>query len=470
MKRNILITCGAVLLLWCATACDDKLDIVPKGKTTLENVTALELLLNQEYSLVQTAASDLGLICNESLGLMMSIPSTLSQPNTLDYAYLTYNDDIDRAALATEGSRYVEAYKYINYMNVILEKMPGATGDESRKAELMAEARIMRAYLHWLLVNIHAKQYDEATASEEGGIPYVKDTDVSTQKTKLSLEETYQCILDDCTDNIIGQLSDNNATNVMRADKAFGYAVRAKVLMQMKRYSEALPYALKALGENGKIEDRSALVETMSWSLDYDIADNYLYMRGSTRAAPCMETISAETSQMFETGDYVINYDLMGGWSELYAQMFCGTTGCLLYFGWSTSVNEYGINSDRMYYTAAECYIRTGEIRKGLELIDQVRAKRVENYEPFTTRYDEGETSETEAMAMLQKAKWIECIATYENFFDRKRWNTEEKYKRTITRDLGDYGTFTLTPDSPLWVLPFPANAVRYNTSLTQNY
>ncbi len=470
MKRNILIACGAALLMWCTTACDDKLDIVPKGKTTLENVTDLELLLNQEYSLVQHAVQDLGLICNESLGLMMSIPSTMSQTNTLDYAYLTYNTDIDRATLATEDTRYEEAYKYINYMNVILEKMPDATGDESSKAGLMAEAHVMRAYIHWLLVNIYAKQYDEATANEEGGIAYVKDTDVSTQKTKLSLEETYQCILDDCTDDIIAQLPDKNSTNVMRADKAFGYAVRAKVLMQMKRYSDALPYAQKALNENGKIEDRSPLVESMTWSLDYDYAGNYLYMRGSTRAMPCMETLSAETSQMFEAGDYVINYDLMGGWSELYAQMFCGTTGCLMYFGWSTSANEYGINSDRMYYTAAECYIRTGEIRKGLELVDRVRAKRVEDYEPFTTQYDNGATSEAEAMAMLQKAKWIECISSYENFFDCKRWNTEEKYKRTITRDLGEYGTFSIAPDSPLWVLPFPANAVRYNASLTQNY
>lgn len=71
---------------------------------------------------------------------------------------------------------------------------------------------------------------------------------------------------------------------------------------------------------------------------------------------------------------------------------------------------------------------------------------------------------------MLQRAKWIECIGTYENFFDCKRWNTEANYKRTITRSLGDYGTFSIKPESPLWVLPFPANATRYNPTLTQNY
>ena len=73
-------------------------------------------------------------------------------------------------------------------------------------------------------------------------------------------------------------------------------------------------------------------------------------------------------------------------------------------------------------------------------------------------------------MKLMQNAKWIECVGTYENFFDSKRWNSEEKYKRTITRDLGEYGVYSITPESHLWIFPFPANATRFNSSLTQNY
>ncbi len=459
---------GLAFLLLSITACDDELDITPKGKTTLDNVTDLELLLNQEYSLSTSAAVDLGLICNESLGLMQDISSMLSLTNTLDYAYLAYDESVDRETLAQSDSRYNAAYEYINYMNVIIDKIPDAEGDDAKKETIIAEARVMRAYLHWLLVNIHAAQYDASTAAQKGGIAYVDDTDVSEQKTKLTLEETYQRILEDCSDEVIALLPSSNTEDVLRADPAFGNAVRAKVLMQMKKYDEALPYALEALEVNGLIEDRTVMTETYTWDLPQDIADNYVYMRGSTRAAPVLETLSRETSAMFESGDYVINYD--GGWSELYGLMFTGLSGCKLYFGWYASVNEYGINSDRMYYTAAECYIRTGSIRKGLELVDQVRAYRVENYESFVDMYDKQTLSEEEAMALLQKAKWIECIATYENFFDCKRWNSESQYKRTITRDLGDFGTYSIEPDSPLWILPFPADAVRYNSSLTQNY
>ena len=153
-------------------------------------------------------------------------------------------------------------------------------------------------------------------------------------------------------------------------------------------------------------------------------------------------------------------------WNSLYGEITTGVSGTLMYYAMSSWVNFYGITSDRMYYTAAECYIRTGEIQKGMDLVNKVREKRIDpdHYEPLTA------TDEASAMAAMQEAKWIECIDTYENFFDCKRWNTEDAYKRTITRDLGDFGTFSIAPDSKLWIFPFPLQATRKNATLTNNY
>ena len=74
------------------------------------------------------------------------------------------------------------------------------------------------------------------------------------------------------------------------------------------------------------------------------------------------------------------------------------------------------------------------------------------------------------AMRLMQDAKWIECLGSYENFFDTRRWNSEEAYAKTITRSLGEYGEYSISPDSELWITPFPANATRYNHSLKHNY
>lgn len=96
--------------------------------------------------------------------------------------------------------------------------------------------------------------------------------------------------------------------------------------------------------------------------------------------------------------------------------------------------------------------------------MDEVRQMRIEGCLPLVA------SDERQAMAEMQKAKFVECLVTPFNFFDIKRWNTEAPYRRTVVRKLPSIGTFSLAPDSPLWIMPFPANAVRYNPTLTQNY
>ncbi len=461
-----LLLAALVMVL---AACDSQLDITPKGQTTLQTVADLELLLNQEYDLSTCPATDLGMICNESLGYCQSIDDMLSQTNTLDYAYLTFDESVDRATLSQQDARYEAIYRYINYMNVIISKADNATGDAATRTTIKAQAHVLRAYFHYLAAGIYASQYDEATAAGTGCIAYVDDTDAGTGKTKLSQKDAYEHMLADCTDDIIAQLP-HETGDVFRPGQAAGNAIRAKILFQMKRYSDALPYAQAALKINSRYEDRSQTAETESWMVDQTSDNNYFAVKATSRACPCMETLSAESSEKFEDGDYVRNYDPMA-WSAMFGMMFTGVEGLEACFAWSACTTAYGINAERTCYMAAECLIRTGQIREGLAMVDKVRALRVEDYESYAERYDAEPMTETEAMALLQRAKWTECLGSYENFFDCKRWNTEDSYRQTITRNIGEgYSTYTIAPDSKLWVLPFPANAVRYNSTLTQNY
>lgn len=458
-------------LFVCATlpGCESKLDIIPKGKTTLDNIEDLELLLNQEYSLGVVPSSDLTLICNESVGHFVSVPEVLASKNTLNYAYLAYDETIDRKMLCQSDERYAAIYRYVNYMNTILAKIDGVPGSEERKSEIKAKARVMRAYLHWLCVAIHARQYDPSWAGQEGGIAYVEDIDNTNVKQKLTLAETYGKILDDCSEEVIALLPVNN-TDITQADRAFGFAVRGKVLMQMKRYAEAAEMLSKALETNGAIEDRSYIKDEGEWLLQRTVANNYVWIGSGPRISPTTETISLETNAKFEKNDYVIKYCGSSGWDYGMGKMYSGLEGIRMYSGWNTCNNPYGITSDILYYDLAECLIRTGNVRDGLAKADMVRKLKIENYSPFTRIYDMFPLSEKAAMALLQPAKWIECIGTCQNFLDCKRWNSEEDYRTEITRDLKEYGTYTLAPDSPLWILPFPASATRHNPTLTQNY
>lgn len=549
MKHNILKGIVATAIATASlTACDSQLDIIPKGQSTLSTVTDLEMLLNANYDM-GLPYTDLGIICNESLGMGDNVPTQLKMKNTLACAMLSYDETVDRANLTLQDERYEHGYKYINNMNTIIAKMPEASGDEGKKKVLIAEAHIMRGYLHWLLVNIYAKQYDEATAADEGGIPYVTDIDVTTLKEKLSLAQVYENILNDCSDENINALPVRN-DDVLRADQAWGNAVRAKVLMQMKRYKDAIPYAEKALKINGNIDDRSTVVELKDWNMPQQSPCNYVYF--GTSAAPFTEVISMETAMLFEEGDYVKDYAFAFGmdpgegggddddddwgddedwdddeewlsparcrkmyaslkkraaamkitakraaddeedwgddddwgdediytapnianpaWNPLFGMMLSGVMGSAMYYGANAYANTFGITSDRMHYTLAECYIRTERIADGMALVNKVRQYRI-----HPDKYTElSADNEAEAMALMQNAKWIECLSTYENFFDCKRWNTEPNYQRSITRTImdmdGNMDMFSIAPDSKLWVFPFPLSATRKNPTLTQNY
>ena len=232
MKKKIFIF---AFLLSLFTACENKLDIVPKGQAVLTTLEELESLLNQRYGF-SSPMGDLALICNEACAYMSQVSTVYSQPNTLEHAYLFWDESIDRAALSTSDATYQYIYQYVNYMNVILDKIDDAIGDEHEKEVVSAEAHIMRAYLHWIGVNMYAKQYDEATAAQLGGIAYVDNTNVGEQKTKLTLKEVYERILADCSDEVLAKLIQSHVDDPCRFGVDFGYGVRAKVLFQMKHY------------------------------------------------------------------------------------------------------------------------------------------------------------------------------------------------------------------------------------------
>lgn len=469
--KKIFTAVLTAVMLCCTTACEDKLDIVPLGETTLNSVDDLETLLNQVPMLYQTE-NQFEMLCNNMYAKWDGLPDLLANSNSVTYALVKYDETVDRVNLTTSSSLYENLYSNINYMNVVISKAPEADGDDAKRIRIIAEAQVLRAWYHFLLVNMHAKQYDEATAAQLGGIAYVDNTNVGEQKTKLTLKEVYERILADCSDEVLAKLIQSHVDDPCRFGVDFGYGVRAKVLFQMKHYDEALHYANLALAVNGHIEDRTTVKTNQNWVLNETAQNNYylIWCDSGNLGDLYGICITPDVATRISPDDYVNKYYLSEGvkaWEEPYPTL---PDGCLQCNVSDIKWNVYGLRSESMYYLAAECLIRQGDLQGGLSRIDRVRAMRIENYQPYADLA--AGLTEREAMKLLQDSKRVEFINTFENFCDRKRWNSETDYAETIVRDLGpDYGGIvTLKPDSPLWVFPFPQNAVLHNSSLTQNY
>ncbi len=471
--KKIFLTLASLAVLM--TSCDDKLDIKPYGDSTLSIVDELETLLNgAPYIWSGSDYFDLDVICNNSYRPWNGVADYINNDNSLRYAYFTYDESIDRADLTDSDDRYSNLYEKINYMNTVISKVPGAEGGTSdRKDQIVAEARVRRAWYHFLLAGLYAQQYDEAKADKLGGVPYVDNTNSGEEKTKLNLKKTYERILEDCSDEILAKLIPSSVDNVCRFGLDFGYGVRARVLFQMKRYDEALKYAELALKVNSRLEDRSPIKNSGKWILDYNCPSNYylIYQDNSNLGDFYGYLISPEVAACIDPNDYVFKYYLAEphmepAWGSPYPTV---PEGSLQSNIGDARWNVWGLRSESMYYIKAECLIRSGKITEGLTQLDKVRASRIENPEIYAEKTG---LTEADAMKLLQDSKRFEFIKTFENFFDRKRWNSEEAYKTTIVRDLSSLGlgTYSLSPDSPIWVFPFPMNATKHNKSLTQNY
>ena len=203
MRKLSYIAIMACSLL--AASCD--MDIVPKGQSTLQKTTDLELMLNSK-TISGRPHETLGLVVNEGYGSgFTTIKKQIEAENTLTAIYLTYNENVDRGALATKDNTYGDLYSNVYHYNVVIDKIDGADGNDNRKPSIKAEARISRAWNIFLAANIYARQYDAATAAEAGGVAYPEGTDVDT-KPQLKLQECYELILADCSDEIIAQLPD----------------------------------------------------------------------------------------------------------------------------------------------------------------------------------------------------------------------------------------------------------------------
>ena len=471
-----------------AGSCSDFTEISPKGKNILNRVEDLDLLLNYEYFF--RLDSKPAILVNDLYPQITNIPNLLTESiRTLNGAYVAWDEEADRAALTVSDELYTELYNIIGKVaNPVLLNVDAATGNRATANQLKAEALVLRAYCHYLLVNIYATAYDPATAATDPGIVYAKENEaVEVPNEKLTVERVYENILSDINEALdLGSLPTSPAN--MRVGLPFAYAIKAKILMSLRDYEGAFDAAGESLKLKSTIDDYNNLIAPESLfgtGLD-EFTRQYFTLEEEMFETPMNVVLQAFTQEMwnsFEEGHILKNYMLTDAkiyGIPMYGQSFMGLNIPCLY-GTKTYYNPFSLTTVDMYLTQAECYIRENKVSEAMDLLNQIREKRVNPYTAVSA------SSKEDAFAWLKKISRTENFATFKNFINLKRWNTESEYQETLTKtiewDVYVYGeggvvtgmehrTFTaeLHPDSPLWIFPFPQNATTFNPNLTQNY
>lgn len=457
------------LLIVSAAACEDYTDLTPKGSLVIETADQfLETvsLPNRGYPInnFQYLSDDQWMKEADVIGKTPNI-------NTINF---TFDETTDRVSLLNTSSFYNQAYTYINRWNTIITLVDDSKGEASTKQLAKAEAKIYRAYDHFLLVNTYAKGYDPQTAATDGGICIMDKFDLEAQPSKSTVAQVYAFIQKDI-DEALPYLQEK-PMDVYHPSLAFAYAFKAKVHLFKREIASAKAAAEKSLSYNNKIFDMVAYntqggpnVVAVPAANNIEVL-SYMYMTGYTEMNFAYQyIISPELRTLFGTNDARFNLffnttsttNLDQGSNKAY----CATVYTKFFYP------TVGMKTTEVYLMLAECYAREDKFTEAVDVLNTLRAKRIlsgtVNLAVPTTR--------KETMDLVINERRKELLLGFNRFFDLKRLNTETEYAKTVTRVFPIVNktvpqkTYTLQPNSRLYIIPFPLSVLQKNPKLTLN-
>lgn len=463
MKKvtTILAICVVVML----TGCNDFLDIKPKGEKIPKTVTDYETLLN--YESVQKVSDTYPTYLTDDVYLPDVAQGTATPGlNSVEQSILNlYLFKKDVFGEAQDDGFWFASYNRIYYYNTVIDNIMNAEGpSEQQKHSIRAEALISRALEYLYLVNGYAKHYDVRTAETDPGVPLILDEDISKKDlVRASVKDVYAQIQSDLQ-AALPNLPAQPKGNAFRASKAAGYGILAKMYLYMGNYTEALKAANEVLAINNSLLDlkKYAVVKVQSSigrtnvPQDIDNPEN-IYIKFAPYVYGLSSKVfgSDELISLFSEDDMRLQIYFTKNFRNIPTDKYV----------WAPYLRaNLAVSSPEIYLIAAECEAREGSVERAMALINKLRDNRIKN------NTDVVATDRNDALQkVLEERRRELTMSGMVRYIDLKRLNQESQFAKTVTHVTGE-GTFSLEPNSPLYVLPIPAKVMRFNkNSMKQN-
>lgn len=466
MKNYIKITLCVVMLF--SISCKKYTDLAPLGSKVVE--TAQDYYNFVSLSRAYPVGNFQYLVDDQ----WMKESNVIGQIKSIDIINFTFDDSDVRSTILAGSSYYNQCYAYINRWNTIISLVDESKGDANLKALAKAEAKIYRAFDHFMLVNVYARSYNPATAATDGGICIMDKYDLEAQPNKSTVQEVYDFIQKDIEDAL--PYIQAKPVDVYHPSLAFAWGLKAKIHLFKHEYAQARDAAIKSLSYNNKIFDMVAYTKQGGPNVVPVTAENnpeilsFMYMSGYTEMGfAYVNTFSPELVTLFGKNDTRFNL-FMNTTSTSNLDIGAGTA----YYGVTYTKFFYptvGMRTPEVYLMLAESYAREGNLTEAMNTLNKLRANRITSGTvalptPATTQ---------EAVKLIIEERRKELLMGVHRFFDLKRLNNEPDYAKTVTHTFPIVNktvpqkTYTLPPDSRLYIIPFPQDAMKKNPKLRLN-
>ena len=265
--KNIFASLLTVAAAVSLSSCDSFLDIQPVGKVIPTTVPEFRSLITEAYV---TVPDDRGLASFRSDEILLD--ATLSSNDLGSYLDIwRWNDDAPDENTAAFSWR--QFYHVLFIANYVIESellMTDGTTDEIR--QMVGEAYMLRAYMHFILANLHAPAYTACDPATTKAIPLKLDSDVEGVLTRDNLSDVYAAIQNDL------DAAERNL-NVDAWQPGLNYrfttlsvdALRSRVMLYMGQWDKAREAADRVLAKRNTLSDLDAELPS-----EYNSAENIL--------------------------------------------------------------------------------------------------------------------------------------------------------------------------------------------------
>jgi tetratricopeptide (TPR) repeat protein len=412
------------------------------------------------------------------------IPSTLGDFQALmdNFGVLTANDlisaeisaddyyltEADLAALPSEYERrmyswqkdnlfeagsndWAYMYKAVYSCNAVLEGLEGsAIARDVSFNNVKGQALVYRAKCFLQGLGLWAKAY-QVSSPADLGIPLRPNADFNAPSARATVHEGYQKVIADLRSAI--PLLPEKALSSTRPSKASAYGLLARTLLYMGDYAGAESYADSCLLISPALLDYNKL----------NAADRYpvalfnpevvfaTFVPPSTIVTSTRAKIVPELLSAYQADDLRKQVLYLQSAGFYY---FKGT-----YF---QPALFFGLASDEMYLTLAECQVRNGKVDLGMQTLNKLLALRFKTgtFVPLVA----GDKATALNIVLAERRK--ELVMRGLRWMDIKRLNADG-LGIVLKRTAG--GTvYTLAPNDKRYALPLPEDIIAL-TGMPQN-
>lgn len=470
-----------VLLTMTTVGCDNYIDITPKGAVTVDSA-------QQYYELIATPMR----AYYPSSFILLSDDQWVKESEILGYESIsadginfTFNEKADRTILP-DNNLYENIYSFILRSNLVIDNVDKGQGSQELKILAKAEARTFRAFDHFLAVNTFAKAYNPETAASDGGVCIMDHYDLEATPVKSTVAEVYNFIINELEQAV--PLLEEKPVNIYHPNRAFGYALLAKVYLFHRDWAKAQEAAEQSLKLNSQLADYNLINDAGGTARYKNFAKDgnpevlsYHWMAGwGSGEQVCLYhygMISPELKSLFEANDLRYSLFLRDTGTSI-TSWFDSGSGAAIWTPAITNLDRFtymsvGLRTAEVYLIMAEALARQNNLTEAANYVSQLRDKRIKG----GNGHVDAPATQVEMVKMIIDERRKELLFGFNRFFDLKRLNIEPEYQKTITRvfpvqnisEAHPQQTYTLKPDSRLYIIPFPHSARDKNPNLTLN-